>query len=263
MILFKIVATSLTIGSGGNGGIFAPSLVTGGLTGFGTAYLLNSLGITHLHTVNFIAVGMAGILSGVVHAPLTAIFLIAEITGGYVLIVPLMIVSALSYFISRYFEPHTIYTKNLVKKGQFSLDDKTSNIFRSIPVAEVVETEFIPLNQKDTLRALVDAFTRSKRNVFPVVDDDQNFVGIIPLENFKEMIFKTDLFDQVILEKLIIKSTVTIDVNDSIDEAMLKFETSNLWNIPVTNRGKYIGFISRGNILSYYRRILKSSVSFF
>lgn len=263
VIVLKIIATSLTIGSGGNGGIFAPSLFTGGLTGFGIAYLVNSLGIVHLHTVNFIAVGMAGILSGVVHAPMTAIFLIAEITGGYVLIVPLMIVSALSYFISRYFEPYTIYTKNLVKKGQFSVDDKSSNIFKYIPVSEVVETEFIPLHQKDTLRTLVDAFTRSKRNVFPVVDDDQNFIGIIPLENFKELIFKTELFDTVLLEKLTMKTVVTIDMHENMDEAMVKFETNDLWNIPVTSRGKYVGFVSRGNILSYYRRILKTSASFF
>jgi chloride channel protein, CIC family len=263
VILIKIVATSLTLGSGGNGGIFAPSLFTGGLTGFGTAYLINTLGIGNLHIVNFIAVGMAGIMSGVVHAPLTAIFLIAEITGGYVLFVPLMIVSALSFFISRHFEPYTIYTKNLVARGQYSVDDKYSNIFKHIPVNEVVDTEFIPLNQNDTLGDLVEAFTRSKRNVFPIVDDDQNFVGIIPLENFKELMFKNELFDELRLGKLTIKSIVTIDIKESIDEAIVKFETSDLWNIPVTRQGKYIGFISRANILSYYKRILKTSTSFF
>jgi chloride channel protein, CIC family len=263
VIVVKIVATSLTLGSGGNGGIFAPSLFTGGLTGFGTAYLVNTLGIANLHTVNFIAVGMAGIMSGVVHAPLTAIFLIAEITGGYVLFVPLMIVSAMSFFISRYFEPYTIYTKNMVTRGQYSVDDKYSNILKHILVDEVVDTEFIALNQNDTLRILVDAFTRSKRNVFPIVDDAQNFVGIIPLENFKELIFKNELFDELRLEELTIKSVVTIDINESMDEAIVKFETSDLWNIPVISQGKYIGFISRANILSYYKRILKTSTSFF
>ncbi len=263
MILIKIVATSITLGSGGNGGIFAPSLFTGGLTGFGTAYLVNSLGIGNLHIVNFIAVGMAGIMSGVVHAPLTAIFLIAEITGGYVLFVPLMIVSALSFFISRYFEPYSIYTKNLVAKGQYSVDDKYSNILKHIPVDEVVDTEFIALNQNDTFGILVDAFTRSKRNVFAIVDNDQNFVGIIPLENFKELIFKNELFDELKLQELSIKSVVTIDIKESMDEAIVKFETSDLWNIPVINQGKYIGFISRANILSYYKRILKTSTSFF
>jgi chloride channel protein, CIC family len=263
VIIFKIVATSLTLGSGGNGGIFAPSLFTGGLTGFGTAYLVNTLGIGNLHIVNFIAIGMAGIMSGVVHAPLTAIFLIAEITGGYVLFVPLMIVSALSFFISRYFEPYSIYTKNLVEKGQYSVDDKYSNILKHIPVDEVVDTEFIALNKNDKLGVLVAAFTHSKRNVFPIIDDDQNFVGIIPLENFKELIFKNELYDELKLEELTIKSVVTIDMRESMDEAMVKFEASDLWNIPVISQGKYIGFISRANILSYYRRILKTSTSFF
>jgi len=262
VILLKIVATSITLGSGGNGGIFAPSLFTGGLTGFGTAFLVNSLGITELHVSNFIAVGMAGIMSGVVHAPLTAIFLIAEITGGYVLFVPLMIVSALSFFISRYFEPYSIYTKKLVQKGEYFTGDK-DNIFKNISLEGIVETEFIPLNQKDTFITLIDAFTRSKRNVFPIVDDEQNFIGIIPLENFKEFMFKVELYDKVRLKDLTSKSEITIDIHESMNDAMIKLETSNLWNIPVTNQGKYIGFISRANILSFYRRILKKSTPLF
>jgi CIC family chloride channel protein len=263
VIVLKIIATSITLGSGGNGGIFAPSLFTGGLTGFGVAFLVNSLGISHLHISNFVAVGMAGIMSGVVHAPLTAIFLIAEITGGYVLIVPLMIVSALSYFISRYFEPYSIYTKNLVKRGQYSVDDKGSNIFKNISLEGIVETEFICLNQNDTFGSLIEAFTRSKRNVFPVIDDDQNFIGIIPLENFKEIMFRSELYDEIKLIDLTSKSELTLEITESMDDAMVKLEKSNLWNIPVTNKGKYIGFISRANILSYYRRTLKKAVSLF
>lgn len=263
IVLLKIVATSLTLGSGGNGGIFAPSLFTGGLTGFGTAFFINSLGISQLHVSNFIAVGMAGIMSGVVHAPLTAIFLIAEITGGYVLFVPLMIVSAISFFISRYFEPYSIYTKNMVKRGQYSTDDKDSNIFKHIPLDDIVEREFIALNQNDTFLTLIDAFTRSKRNVFPIVDDDQNFIGIIPLENFKEFMFKTELYSELRLGDLTSKSELMLEISESMDEAMIKLESSNLWNIPVTNKGKYIGFISRANILTYYRRTLKQASSLF
>jgi CIC family chloride channel protein len=263
IVLLKIVATSITLGSGGNGGIFAPSLFTGGLTGFGTAFLVNSLGIAQLHVSNFIAVGMAGIMSGVVHAPLTAIFLIAEITGGYVLFVPLMIVSALSFFISRYFEPYSIYTKKLAQKGEYDTSDKDSAIFKNISLDGIVETEFIALNQNDTFRTLIDAFTRSKRNVFPVVDNDQNFIGIIPLENFKEFMFKAEVYDEIWLKDITSKSEITIDINESMDDAMIKLESSNLWNIPVTNQGKYIGFISRANILSFYRRILKKSSPMF
>jgi chloride channel protein, CIC family len=263
IVLLKIVATSITLGSGGNGGIFAPSLFTGGLTGFGTAFLVNSLGIAQLHVSNFIAVGMAGIMSGVVHAPLTAIFLIAEITGGYVLFVPLMIVSALSFFISRYFEPYSIYTKKLAQKGEYDTNDKDTAIFKNISLDGIVETEFIALNQNDTFRTLIDAFTRSKRNVFPVVDNDQNFIGIIPLENFKEYMFKAEMYDEIWLKDITSKSEITIDINESMDDAMIKLEISDLWNIPVTNKGKYIGFISRANILSFYRRILKKSSPMF
>jgi len=263
IVLLKIVATSITLGSGGNGGIFAPSLFTGGLTGFGTAFLVNSLGIAQLHVSNFIAVGMAGIMSGVVHAPLTAIFLIAEITGGYVLFVPLMIVSALSFFISRYFEPYSIYTKKLAQKGEYDSSDKDSAIFKNISLDGIVETEFIALNQNDTFRTLIDAFTRSKRNVFPVVDNDQNFIGIIPLENFKEYMFKVEVYDEIWIKDITSKSEITIDINESMNDALIKLENSNLWNIPVTNHGKYVGFISRANILSFYRRILKKSSPMF
>jgi len=263
IILLKIIATSLTLGAGGNGGIFAPSLFTGGLTGFGTAFFFNTIGISQLHMANFIAVGMAGIMSGVVHAPLTAIFLIAEITGGYVLFVPLMIVSALSFFISRYFEPYSIYTKKLVQKGHYFTGDKEGNVFKKLPIDELVETEFIALNQNDKFSTLIDAFTRSKRNVFPVVDDDQNFIGIIPLENFKEIMFKSELYDELHLGDLTSKSVVTLEISENMDDAMIKLESSDLWNIPVTNKGKYIGFISRANILSYYRRVVKKSGSLF
>jgi chloride channel protein, CIC family len=263
LILLKIIATSLTLGAGGNGGIFAPSLFTGGLTGFSTAFLVNTLGISQLHVTNFIAVGMAGIMSGVVHAPLTAIFLIAEITGGYVLFVPLMIVSALSFFISRYLEPYSVYTKNLVRKGQYITGDKDSNIFKDIPLDELVENEFIALNQNDKFSTLIEAFTRSKRNVFPVVDDDQNFIGIIPLENFKEFMFKPELYNELRLGDLTSKSELILEINESMEDAMIKLENSSLWNIPVTREGKYVGFISRANILSYYRRILKKSASLF
>jgi chloride channel protein, CIC family len=263
IILLKIIATSLTLGAGGNGGIFAPSLFTGGLTGFGVAFLVNTLGISQLHVANFIAVGMAGIMSGVIHAPLTAIFLIAEITGGYVLFVPLMIVAALSFFISRYFEPYSIYTKNLVKKGKFFASDKDSKIFQNIPIDEMVETEFIALNMNDTFSTLIEAFTRSKRNVFPVIDDDQNFIGIIPLENFKEIMFKSELYNDLRLKDLTSRAELTLEIDESMEDAMIKLEHSNLWNIPVTRQGKYIGFISRANILSYYRRILKKSASLF
>jgi chloride channel protein, CIC family len=263
IVLIKPVATALTLGSGGNGGIFAPSLFTGAVTGFGLAFLVNLTGISSLHINNFVAVGMAGIMAGVVHAPLTAIFLIAEITGGYVLFVPLMIVSAISYFISRYFEPYSIYTKKLAQKGHLFTDDKDSNVLRQILLDDLIETEFIPVRITDPFTKLIEAFTISNRNIFPVIDDDDNFIGIIQLDHIKELLFKTELHDQISIKDIVIKDILTIEADENMDRVMAKLESSNLWTIPVTRKGKYIGFVSRSNVLSFYRRILKKTSPLF
>jgi CIC family chloride channel protein len=263
IVLVKVIATSITLGSGGNGGIFAPSLFTGSLTGFGFAYIINTVGISTLHVSNFVAVGMAGIMSGVVHAPLTAIFLIAEITGGYVLFVPLMIVSAISFFISRYFEPYTIYTKKLAQKGHLFTADKDTNILMQLQLHELIENEFVPLLVTAKFRDVIDAFTTSQRNVFPVVDKDNNFVGIIDLVNIKELMFKPEVYEQMTVFDVTTTEVLTIDENENVISAMRKFESSGRWNLPVIDEGKYVGVISWSNILSYYRRILKRSASFF
>ena len=263
IIVLKVIATSLTTGSGGNGGIFAPSLFTGALTGFGLAFFVNTTGIAHLHTGNFIVVGMAGILSGVVHAPLTAIFLIAEITGGYVLFVPLMIVSALSYFISKYFEPYSIYTKRLAQQGHLLTNDKDYNILNLLKLDDLIERDFIPLKSEGTLKSLVDAFSVSSRNVYPVIDNDNNLLGVIYLENVKHLLFQKELYQQVTIMEITDTTVVSIDRNDSMESAMNKFEATNIWSIPVTDDNKYVGFVSRSNIFSKYRRALKQSVSLF
>lgn len=263
IIILKVLATSLTTGSGGNGGIFAPSLFTGALTGFGLAFLVNTLGITHLHTANFVVVGMAGILSGVVHAPLTAIFLIAEISGGYVLFVPLMIVSALSYFICKYFEPYSIYTKRLAQHGHLLTNDKDYNILNIMRLDDLIETDFIPLKSSGTLKSLVDAFSVSNRNVYPVVDNDNRLLGIISLQQVKHLLFQKELYQQMTILEITDTSVTSIDKSESMESAMNKFEETSLWSIPVTEDGRYIGFISRSNIFSNYRRLLKQSVSMF
>jgi len=206
---------------------------------------------------------MAGIISGVIHAPLTAIFLIAEITGGYILFVPLMIVSALSYFITRYFEPYSIYTNQLAKKEHYFAGDKDSNILQQLNLDELIETEFVPVLVTDRLSNLLEAFKKSKRNIFPVIDKENRFMGIIQLENIKEFMFKPVLYDQISIEELTTKEVVTIDMEENMDSVMKKLEHSDLWNIPVTKGDKYIGFISKSNILSNYRRILQKSASLF
>jgi len=233
------------------------------MAGFGLAFLVNMTGISSLHVNNFVAVGMAGIMAGVIHAPLTAIFLIAEITGGYVLFVPLMIVSAISYFISRYFEPYTIYTKKLAQKGHLFTADKDSNVLRQILLDELIETEFIPLLATDKFGKLIEAFTNSNRNVFPVVDEENNFIGIIQLDSVKELLFRPELHDGLTIGELVTRDILSIEAGENMDVVMTKLESSDFWNIPVTRNGKYIGFVSRSNVLSFYRRILKKTSSFF
>jgi predicted transcriptional regulator len=262
-ILIKPIATALTLGSGGNGGIFAPSLFTGAMAGFGLAFLVNTTGLSDLHINNFVAVGMAGIMAGVIHAPLTAIFLIAEITGGYVLFVPLMIVSALSYFISRYFEPYSIYTKKLAQKGHVFTGDKDTNVLRQILLDDLIETEFFPLLITDKFGKLIEAFTNSNRNIFPVVDADKNFIGVIQLDNVKELLFRPEINESLTIGDIVSRDILSIDAGENMEVVMSKLENSNLWNIPVTRNGKYLGFVSRSNVLSFYRRILKKTSSLF
>jgi CIC family chloride channel protein len=263
IVMIKPIATALTLGSGGNGGIFAPSLFTGAMAGFGLAFLVNTTGISDLHINNFVAVGMAGIMAGVIHAPLTAIFLIAEITGGYVLFVPLMIVSALSYFISRYFEPYSIYTKKLAQKGYVFTDDKDTNVLRQILLDDLIETEFFPLLITDKFGKLIEAFTNSNRNIFPVIDSDNNFIGVIQLDYVKELLFRPELYENMTIGDIASKDILSIDAGENMEVVMTKLENSNLWNIPVTRNGKYLGFVSRSNVLSFYRRILKKTSSLF
>jgi chloride channel protein, CIC family len=224
--------------------------------------MMNATGISNLHVSNFIAVGMAGIMSGVIHAPLTAIFLIAEITGGYVLFVPLMIVSALSFFISRYFEPYTIYTKKLALKGELLTSDKDSNVLMQLDLNELIETEFTTLLVTAKFSDVIDAFTSSRRNLFPVVDGENSFMGVVELANIKEIMFKPWIYEQMTVKDVTTTGVLTIDKNENIESAMKKFESSGRWYLIVTDNGKYAGVISWSNLLMYYRRILKRSGSF-
>ncbi|MGL5891137.1 MAG: chloride channel protein [Bacteroidia bacterium] len=253
LVFIKVIATSLTIGSGGNGGIFAPSLFTGGITGFVFAYFFNLTGIAELTVPNFIVAGMAGALSGVVHAPMTSIFLIAEVTGGYALFVPLMIVSAFSYFISRYFEPYSIYTKRLAARGLLLTQNKDKGVLARMRLKKMIETDFVPVHANDTLGRLVDTFANSKRNMFPVLDENDILIGIIQLENIREIMFQTERYDTTLVSDLMTRPELTIDINESMVDVMRKFEQHNTWNIPVIEDGKYVGFISKSTLLTQYR----------
>lgn len=258
-MFFKTIAAAITIGSGGNGGNFAPSLFVGAYLGFAFAYILNLLGITHAPVSNFTIVAMAGVLSGVFHAPLTAIFLIAEITGGYELMIPLMIVSASSFMISKYFEPYSMDIKRLAKKGHVFTSDKDRNILTSLKISKVIETDFQLVSPDATLGELVGVVALSKRNIFPVVADEM-LLGVIVLDNIREIMFKHDMYDKVYVKELMRKPFATIAPEEAMELVMKKFDETGAWNLPVLNEGKYIGFISKSSIFVQYRnRLIKTT----
>jgi CIC family chloride channel protein len=252
IIISKVIATALTTSSGGNGGIIAPSLFTGAFTGFFLAHLMGYLGIAQLNHSNFIVVGMAGVLSGVLHAPLTGIFLIAEITGGYTLIVPLMIVTALSFFISRYFHHESIYSAPLGKRGIIFRSDKEKYDIQQIKINRIIESDFVVIHPTTTLREIVDKIIHSKRNLFPVVNDSGKLVGIITLNDIREVMLNNDLYDVILAYEIMNTDFHSIDINTEINKVLEEFEVNDLWNLAITENGKYKGFISKSNIFNKY-----------
>ncbi len=261
-MFFKAIAAAVTIGSGGNGGNFAPSLFVGAYLGFAFAYLLNLFGIADAPVSNFTIVAMAGILSGVFHAPLTAIFLIAEITGGYELMIPLMIVSAGSFIISKYFEPYSMDVKRLAKKGHIYTSDKDKNILTSLKINNLIEKDFQLVQPYATLGELVELVAHSKRNIFPVVSNEI-LLGVIVLDNIREIMFKHDMYDKVYVKELMRKPPATISLDEKMEQVMKKFDETGAWNLPVLDKDKYIGFISKSSIFVQYRnRLIKSSEEF-
>ena len=258
IVLFKVVASAITINAGGNGGIFAPTLFTGAVTGFGFAHFFNTTGWKELLTVNFVAAGMAGIISGVVHAPLTAIFLIAEVTGGYTLFVPLMIVAAVSYFISKAFEPYSIYTEKLAQKG-FKVDDRELVLLNNIRPESIVEKDFIALRKEDRFRKLSDAFLITDQTVFPVLNEDRRLTGLVYIDDVKSILLKEDVFDRTMIADIMVKPQYTISVKDDIQKVMRLFDLSGLWIIPVVQTdGLFIGFADKRKLLGLLRETLNT-----
>jgi chloride channel protein, CIC family len=256
IVLFKVIASAVTIHAGGNGGIFAPTLFTGAVTGFGFAHFFNTTGWKELLTVNFVAAGMAGILSGVVHAPLTAIFLIAEVTGGYTLFVPLMIVAAVSYFITRAFEPYSIYTEKLAQKG-FKVDDKELVLLNNIKPDAIVKRNGIELRSNDLFRKLSDAFLVTDQTVFSVLNDERKLVGLVYIDDVKSILLKEEVFDKIIIAEVMVKPQYSISVKDDIQKIMRLFDISGLWYIPVLNTdGNFIGFADKRMLLALLRQTL-------
>ena len=259
LILFKIIATSITFGAGGVGGVFAPTLFTGSVTGSVVALIVNTLGFTHnLSQSNFAMLGMAGLMAGVLHAPLTAIFLIAEITGGHDLFIPLMITASISYLITKRYIPFNIYAAELAKKGELMTHDKDKNVLMLMDIDKVIETNFISLQPEMTLGYIVKhAVAKSSRNNFPVVNEENEFLGVLLLDDIRNIMFDQKLYESVSVRDLMHDSAeILFYEKDSMKVIMKKFQDSSAWNLPVVKEGKYIGFISKSRLLTAYRRKL-------
>lgn len=258
IVLMKGFATSATNGAGGVGGTFAPSLYVGAMAGFLFAFTLNNLfPMVDISNKNFALMGMAGVMAGVMHAPLMAIFLTAEMTGGYDLFLPLLIVSALSYGTIRIFEPYSIYTMRLAKRGELLTHQKDKAVLTLLKLDNVIETDFKTVHPEMSLKEMVDTIATSNRNLFPVTDADGNFKGIVLLDDIRNIMFRPDLYRKMHVQKFMSMPPAKIDLHDSMDSVMRKFDDTNAWNLPVVDGGKYIGFVSKSKIFNSYRRVLK------
>jgi chloride channel protein, CIC family len=258
IMLIKVIATSLTLSSGGNGGNFAPSLFVGAFSGFFFSRTINLLHPISLPESNFTLVGMSGILSGVMHAPLTAIFLIAEITGGYELMIPLMIVSSLSYLISKHFEPYSMDTKKFASKGLIFTSNKDRNILSQIDIRSLIDKDIMTLEPQWHLRRLVNLIKNNNKNTFAIVTREGVFKGIITIDMIREIMFNEKFYDKTTLKDLMKFPKRVINVEDDIIIMLKKFDECNEWNLPVIEGKKYIGFISKSKIHVEYRNQLIS-----
>ncbi len=256
VILFKVVATSVTFGAGGVGGIFAPTLFIGANTGLVFAIGAQLLGY-EVAPENFVLVAMAGAISGNLHAPLTAIFLIAEITGGYQLFVPLMLVATISYLTTRTFTKNSVYTVQLARRGHLMTHHTDKNIIKLLNLRELIETDFRSVKIDDNLGDLVKAITDSNRNVFPVIDENKILKGIVTMPDVRKIIFKPEIYETTKIKDLMFVPDIIIESNEEMSEIIRKFKNTGIYNLPVIENGKYLGFISRANIFSAYRKLLQ------
>lgn len=262
LILLKAVATATTIGSGGVGGTFGPSLVLGGLSGYFIAMLCNLLGLPPQDTANFALVGMAAVMTGVMHAPFMATFLIAEITGGYGLLVPLLTASAVTYLCISPFERHSIYARKLAAQGNLLTHDKDASAWHLMNMQNLIETNFVIVRTGDCLRDLVDAIQNSRRNLFPVLSAEDKFLGVIVLDDVRKIIFRSELYDSVVVDDLMhpLSEGDLVRSSDSLSDVVEKFKIGNRYNLVVVDdENNYLGFISRANTFSAYRRFISAT----
>jgi len=255
IMLVKIVATAATNGAGGSGGIFAPTLFLGGLAGFFVSSILNLNGNV-VPARNFALAGMAGMMAGVMHAPMTAIFLIAEITGGFGLLIPLMITAATAYLTITPLEPHSIYHIRLARRGELITHDKDKAVLTLLKLKNVIETDHLTINVESKLGELVQIISKSKRNIFPVVDREGNFCGVVLLDDIRGFMFDKERYNKTLVKDLMVMPPDIISPDEKMEGVMKKFNESGAWNLPVVSNRKYIGFISKSTIFNAYREEL-------
>ena len=256
IVIFKAIAMATTFAAGGVGGIFIPTLFMGSALGNVFAKIINQFGFS-VSESNFTLIGMTGLMAGVLHAPLTAIFLIAEITGGYDLFVPLMLVATISYGFTRYFVPNSIYTADLAKRGELITKDKDKNALMMLKIDRVLETNFVTLHPEMTLgEMLKKGVSKSSRNLFPVIDEEEQFLGIVLLDDVRSIMFDQTMYNNTTVSLFMKSAPDIIFYDDSMEIIMKKFKGTGAWNLPVIKDKKYIGFISKSKLLTAYRNKL-------
>lgn len=257
LVFVKVVATALTNGSGGVGGVFAPSLFTGGLAGFLFVLIATTCGVDYVPVSLFVLAGMAGVMSGVMSSPLTAMFLIAEMTGSYFLLVPFMLTSVTAYLTCRGMEPHSIYARRLAKMGELITHNKDKAVLTLMRLDNVIETDFEQIRSTYSLGKLVSHIANAHRNIFPVVSKGGALVGIVILDDVRKVMFQVDMYDKLSVSDFMSAPIAIINSDDSMELVIEKFEKSKAWNLPVVKEGKYIGFVSKSRIYEAYRNVLK------
>ena len=259
VLLLKVFSMSFTNAGGGVGGTFGPTLFIGAIAGFVVSRTINLIAVPgFVPEQNFVLVGMAGLMAGVMQAPMTAIFLIADMTGGYDLLIPLIITSTISYAVTRAIEPYSIYTKRIAKKGELLTHDSDQAVLTLLKTSELIESDFMTIRIDATLRDLVDKVSQSKRNIFPVVDSRNHFQGYVSLEDIRRDMFKYEKYDSLHVYNFMKSAPAYVYVDEKMDSVMRKFEQTEAWNLPVVDRDRtYIGFVSKSKIFSAYREQLK------
>ena len=259
ILVFKVFAMTFTNAGGGVGGTFGPTLFVGAMAGYVVATLLNMIHPGLVPVPNFVLVGMAGLMAGVMQAPMTAIFLIAEISGGYELFLPLILTATVAYGFTRIFEKYSIYTKRIAQRGELLTHDSDQAVLTLLHTGDLVENNFMPVRIDDTLQSLVDAVEQSNRNVFPVVDARGRFQGYVDLSDIRRDMFRPDLYGTAHVYNYMHSSPEYVYPDEPMDEVMHKFEKTGAWNLPVVDREerRYLGFVSKSKIFNAYRKELR------